>query len=292
MSHPLLKSGLDALSQAGSDTAARGVLQGHRRELISNPEIGAELAAVVAVAREAQDISAELMALEVLIEEARMDRENEGAFGAAFLSALDDAIARLAGKGEITEAGIFLLGRCFVRAGLEAPGHLRQSGAAEARDYPATPGDLPDLDELLAQLKRSLSTVLDELEQAADVSLPLQWCLRDVKCDHVLFAGERVSGLIDFGAAAVDSVAGDVARLVGSLVGDAREDWPPALEAYHACRQLSPDERRAIHCFDRGGTLAAAANWLRWLFVEERSISQAEAVQAQLVGLCDRLRAL
>ncbi len=145
---------------------------------------------------------------------------------------------------------------------------------------------------MLFQMGRSLPTVLGELEQTADVPLTLQWCLRDVKCDHVLFAGEQVSGLIDFGAAAVDSVAGDVARLVGSLVGDAREDWPPALEAYHACRPLSPDERRAIDCFDRGGTLAAAANWLRWLFVEERSISQAEAVQSQLVWLCDRLRAL
>ncbi len=65
-----------------------------------------------------------------------------------------------------------------------------------------------------------------------------------------------------------------------------------AIEAYDACRPLSPDERRAIDCFDRGGTLAAAANWLRWLFVEERSISQAEAVQAQLVQLYGRLQAL
>ncbi len=146
--------------------------------------------------------------------------------------------------------------------------------------------------EMLAQLERSLPTVLGELEPTVDVPLPLQWCLRDVKRDHLLFTGEQVSGLIDFGAAAVDSVAGDVARLVGSLVGDVREDWPPTLEAYDACRPLSPDERRAIDCFDRGGTLAAAANWMRWLFVEERSISHAEAVQAQLLQLRGRLQAL
>ncbi|MEE8453887.1 MAG: hypothetical protein V3R90_03875, partial [Limibaculum sp.] len=144
MSHPLLKSCLGALSRAGSDAAVRDVLQEYRRELLSNPEIVAELAAVVAAAREVQDISAELMVLETLIEEARMDRENAGAFGAAFLSALDDAIARLAGKGGITDAGTFLLGRCYVRAGLEPPGHLRQSGAAEAGGS-AAPGDLPDL---------------------------------------------------------------------------------------------------------------------------------------------------
>lgn len=145
---------------------------------------------------------------------------------------------------------------------------------------------------MLEQLERTLPTVLGELEQAADVPMPLQWCLRDVKCDHVLFTGEHVSGLIDFGAAAVDSVSGDVARLVGSLVGDDRKEWSLAIGAYHACRPLSPDELRAIDHFDRGGTLAAAANWLRWLFVEERSFAHAEAVQAQLVQLCGRLRAL
>lgn len=147
-------------------------------------------------------------------------------------------------------------------------------------------------DGMLAAIEEALSTVLGELERVADVPLPLQWCLRDVKCDHLLFTNERVSGLIDFGASAVDSVAGDIARLVGSLVGDARKDWPPAIEAYDACRPLSLDERRAIDGFDRGGTLAAGANWLRWLFVEDRSIAHAEAVQAQLVQLCGRLRAL
>ena len=152
MSHPLLKSCLDALSRTGSGEAAWSVVQGHRRKLLSNPEIGAELAAIVAAAREAKDIPAELMVLEALIEQARMDRENAGTHGAAFLSALDDAIARLVGKGEITGAGTFLLGGCYIRAGLAAPGHLRRSGAAEERDYSAMPGDLPDLDELLEAL--------------------------------------------------------------------------------------------------------------------------------------------
>jgi len=152
MSHPLLKSCLDALSRAGSDEEAWSVLQGHRRKLLPNPEIGSELAAIVAAAREAEDIPAELMLLEALIEEARMARENARTDGVAFLSALDDAIARFVGKGEITAAGTFLLGRCYVRAGLEAPGHLRRSGAVEMRDS-ETPGDLPDLDELLDRLR-------------------------------------------------------------------------------------------------------------------------------------------
>ena len=174
MSHPLLKSCLDALSRARSDEAAWSVLQGHRRELLSNPEIGAELAAIVAAAREAEDISAELMVLEALIEGARMDRENAGTLGAAFLAALGDAIARLVGKGEITGAGTFLLGRCYVRADLEAPEHLRWFVAAEGRDSAAL-GDLPDLDELLDRLREeaqgdaySLHAALSEMLATID----------------------------------------------------------------------------------------------------------------------------
>ena len=147
-------------------------------------------------------------------------------------------------------------------------------------------------EEMCAEVGRAMPTVLGELEQVADVPLPLQWCLRDVKCDHLLFTGAQVTGVIDFGAAAVDSVAGDVARLVASLVGDDRQQWLTAIEAYHACRPLSPAERRAIDSFDRGRTLAATANWLRWLFVEERSFADVETVKMQLVNLCDRLRAL
>jgi Ser/Thr protein kinase RdoA (MazF antagonist) len=145
---------------------------------------------------------------------------------------------------------------------------------------------------MLVEVERTVGAVVTEVEQAADVPLPLQWCLRDVKSDHVLFTGERVTGLIDFGAAAIDSVAGDLARLARSLAGDDQQIWLSALDDYEASKALTTAERRAIDCYDRGGTLAAAANWLRWLFVEERSFSRHEIVQTQLRWLRDQLRAL
>jgi Ser/Thr protein kinase RdoA (MazF antagonist) len=146
-------------------------------------------------------------------------------------------------------------------------------------------------EQMLVLMKQNLQSVLAELERVAETPLPLQWCLRDVKCDHLLFTDNQVTGLIDFGAAAIDSVAGDVARLVGSMAGGDRQRWQSAIEAYHASRPLSTDERRAVDCFDRGGAIAAAANWLRWLFVEQRPISRLEAVQTQLAWLRDRLQA-
>jgi Ser/Thr protein kinase RdoA (MazF antagonist) len=145
---------------------------------------------------------------------------------------------------------------------------------------------------MLVQIERRLPPTLDELEEAAVTPLSLQWCIRDVKCDHILFMGEQVTGLIDFGAAAIDSVAGDVARLAGSMVGDDRLSWAPVVEAYSEIRPLSPDERCAIDCYDRGGTVASAANWIRWLFKENRVYSPPEAVHEQMIWLRDRLQAL
>lgn len=146
--------------------------------------------------------------------------------------------------------------------------------------------------ELLEGIGRSLDKVADSLEQLVETPLPLQWCLRDVRHDHVLFTGDEVSGLLDFGAVAVDSVSGDIARLLGSLVNDDPKCWQKGIEAYAKQRQLSPAEENAITAFDQGGLLCSATNWVRWLFVEGKSFPQIHALHDQLVWLRDRLQVL
>ena len=146
--------------------------------------------------------------------------------------------------------------------------------------------------ELLEGIGHSLDAVASYLQQVVDVPLPLQWCLRDVRHDHVLFTGEQVSGLLDFGAVAVDSVACDLARLLGSIVNDHPESWQAGIEAYCEQRSLSPAEHRAIVGFDQGGLVCSATNWVRWLFVEGRSFPQIHALHDQLIWLRDRLQTL
>jgi len=146
--------------------------------------------------------------------------------------------------------------------------------------------------ELLEGIGHSLDAVASYLQPIIDVPLPLQWCLRDVRHDHVLFMGDQVSGLLDFGAVAVDSVAGDLARLLGSIVNNHPESWQMGVNAYEAQRPLSHDELRALVGFDQGGLLCSAANWVRWLFVERRSFPQIHALHNQLVWLRDRLQTL
>ena len=60
---------------------------------------------------------------------------------------------------------------------------------------------------------RVLRPVLVETSNAAQPCVPQQPCICDIWHDNVLFVGNEVSGLVDFGAMRVDNVAIDVARL-------------------------------------------------------------------------------
>jgi homoserine kinase type II len=71
--------------------------------------------------------------------------------------------------------------------------------------------------QFLAALPNAIPRAISQLEPLANVALPLQPCLRDIWHDHVLFTGDEVTGLVDFGAIAFDTPATDIARLVGSL---------------------------------------------------------------------------
>ncbi|MDZ4659174.1 MAG: phosphotransferase [Bythopirellula sp.] len=146
--------------------------------------------------------------------------------------------------------------------------------------------------ELLADIRQALPATLSDLEKVVPVQLPLQWCLRDVHVGNLLFTDNRVTGIVDFGAAAIDSVAGDIARLVGSLASDDANLWRECLRIYQVIRPLSPEELQAVALFDSGGLIAAATNWLRWLFVEQHEFADAATTQSRLSHLARRLKSL
>jgi Ser/Thr protein kinase RdoA (MazF antagonist) len=117
----------------------------------------------------------------------------------------------------------------------------------------------------LSLLERTADIELQKSQRWEDEPLPLHLCLRDVWHDHILFTDDRVTGIIDLGAVGYDSPAGDVARLLGSLVGDDRLRWSAGLAAYEAVRPLSNVEREAAGFFDSSGVVISTSNWLRWL---------------------------
>ncbi len=131
---------------------------------------------------------------------------------------------------------------------------------------------------------------LERIMRTPPIETPCQAVLRDVWSDHVLFEGDRVSGIIDFHAAGIDTVATDLARLVGSwmLAAKAAESkpcWEECLAAYESIRQLEDRERRLVRFLHHAGVIVAIDNWFRWLVEERRSFPDLHSVANRLEWL-------
>jgi len=91
----------------------------------------------------------------------------------------------------------------------------------------------------------------------------------DLFCDNVLFDGDAVAGIIDFGFAATDFFAYDLAITVNdwcvdAATGELRDDRTQAMTAAYAQRRpLNPDEREAWPSLLRA---AALRFWLSRLY--------------------------
>jgi homoserine kinase type II len=126
--------------------------------------------------------------------------------------------------------------------------------------------------------------------------VPLIPCLRDIHSAHVLFTGDEVTGLIDYDAMRIDSVATDLARLLGSYCSDDFELWDVGLKAYDEIRPLSKDERDLVVHYDRFAVLLTGLQWLDWILLEGKQFELAkvlpriDATLLRLEHLSHRLR--
>jgi Ser/Thr protein kinase RdoA (MazF antagonist) len=119
--------------------------------------------------------------------------------------------------------------------------------------------------------------------------LPLQPCLCDIWHDHVLFDGDVVTGLIDYGGAKIDHVAVDLARLLGSMVDDNAAARRTGLSAYARLHPLSWEEEALVHVLEETGTVIAVATWLKWLYRDQKLFADRMAVARRLSKLVDRM---
>lgn len=151
------------------------------------------------------------------------------------------------------------------------------------------------LDTALAIARESgLTAALQGVVSFPPPSMERHAVLRDVWTGHVLFGGERparVAGIVDYQAAAIDTPATDVARLIGSWQRDVGSPpdaaWAAAVAAYERVRPLPPAERRLIRWLDATGTILGLDNWFRWVFEEGRQFGDA----ARVLGRVERLLA-
>ncbi len=196
---------------------------------------------------------------------------------------------------------------CSSRTGQVSPGiseraaklsQLLQSGYARLTNAVNSPYSqpaeqfLPLATELIGLFPVAAPLVWQHLKATQHFAVALQPCLRDIWREHVLFEGDQVTGIVDYGALRTESVAADLARLFSSLAEDRPADWLQGVAAYEAMRPMSPEERQLIVALDVSGTLLSASNWLEWLFVEQRQFSNREGVLSRLATILRRLHHL
>jgi Ser/Thr protein kinase RdoA (MazF antagonist) len=138
-------------------------------------------------------------------------------------------------------------------------------------------------------LSRWLPSVAPWLTPWTHRPFVLHPCHCDIWHDHILYVGDQVTGLIDFGAAKVDHAAVDLARLLGSLVEDDDAAWQTGLAAYRTARPFNRDEERLARCLDATGTVLGVANWLQRLVVEKRTEEEEAAALRRLETLVCRM---
>ncbi len=144
----------------------------------------------------------------------------------------------------------------------------------------------------IAAASQARSWAERELEPWREASVPLQPCVRDLRGQHVLFTAGIVTGLIDWGAAAIDHVAIDLARFLGGVAGSNSNRFAAGLQAYRQERngQEVPDE--FVCALDRSGTVCSVAGWLHRLLIERRQFGNLAEVENRLRNLVVRVEKL
>jgi homoserine kinase type II len=150
----------------------------------------------------------------------------------------------------------------------------------------------PQLDPLLRRAllaaQRLAPQAVGALRQWASGQFTLQPCVRDLRADHVLFEGDRVAGIIDFGAMAVDSPAVDLARLLGDYAPASEPLFGAGLRAYRHARGAfdAPDEF-VRHLAD-SGAVCSLLGWLVRLVARRESVFGPALIASRLARLVER----
>jgi Ser/Thr protein kinase RdoA (MazF antagonist) len=115
-------------------------------------------------------------------------------------------------------------------------------------------------------------------------------CLRDVWHDHVLFEGDRVTGLIDPSACRAENPVIDLSRLLVSF--DVPEQTRFALDAYEQVRPLTWDEHLLRRAFDRSQIVLAGTTWLERFLEGTVETGRIDRIAARLEEIVRNLRRL
>jgi Ser/Thr protein kinase RdoA (MazF antagonist) len=217
----------------------------------------------------------------------------QAAAAAACLARIHVAAATLPGAAPSRAVPGAVTRRIAHAAALRAAPWSGRLGARSAATH-ACPEIVPRLERAVAIFSEADGArALERVAARVPTPARVQAVLRDVTSDHVLYragGSPDIAGVIDFHAAAIDTPATDLARLVGS--------WRPArdrglreaaLAAYEAVRPLEAAERGDVGWLDATGVILGLDHWFRWTLDEGRPFAHPAAVVARIDGLLERL---
>lgn len=175
------------------------------------------------------------------------------------------------------------------------PGVARRLRALADWDAVRPDRTLVGLPDPLGRVVRRAAEVLPARLPAARAALSvwsgrpvaIQPCLGDVWPEHVLFTGDVVSGLIDFGAVKGDHVGVDLARLFGAFSGSGV--LSAGLTAYRAAGGVLAEPDEFVRLLAAAGVVCGAVVWLLRLRAAGGAVADPAAVAARLGQLLDVL---
>jgi len=112
------------------------------------------------------------------------------------------------------------------------------------------------------------------LQKWSDRVVPIQWVLRDIHREHVLFDQGEVTGMVDFDAVRRDTLATDLARWVGSFADLTVPNellWSEAFCGYQSTSTISPCEQELASAIEMVNRYIQLANWVVWIAMENRT---------------------
>lgn len=144
--------------------------------------------------------------------------------------------------------------------------------------------------EIVAAFRRLQATIARDLNSVSSLAVRTFPAIRDLWHDHLLFTGDDLTGLIDFGAVRPESVACDLSRLIGSLFADNQVERLNSLDDYQNVRRLTTNELRLIAPLDRSGLLLSGTTWLERRYVQRQPFKNIDRVCDRLEAIADRLQ--
>ena len=101
------------------------------------------------------------------------------------------------------------------------------------------------------------------------LKVPIQPSIGNANRRHFLFDSNGVCGMIDFKEMGADSVAYDIATLLGSMVGNDPKLWCYGIKAYQSVRPLSCEEQYLAGVLDFAEMILSNLRWLDSYFLKK-----------------------